>query len=77
MAETETELKDESFEAKPAKKWDVDDKDLAMIGIVVLCCVGGLILWAVAQPAAAIGALFTGGVTALGSLASGRKNNAK
>jgi hypothetical protein len=58
-------------EQKP--RWDYDDKDLAMVGIVILCVVGGIVLASVGQAGAAIGALFTGGVTALGSLASGRK----
>ncbi len=49
-------------------KFDIDDKDIAMIGIVIL---GGLALFVIPEPTAII----TGAITALGALASGRKGS--
>ena len=48
------------------KKWDADDKDLAMIGITALAIVGA-ILTADATP------VIMGAIAALGALATGRK----
>ncbi len=48
-------------------KWDLDDKDVAMIGIVILGITGAII---VATDATAI---ITAGIASLGALASGRK----
>ncbi len=50
------------------KYLDVDDKDIAMVGIVIL---GGLALFVIPEPTAII----TGAITALGALASGRKSS--
>ena len=46
-----------------------DDKDVAMVGIVILGIIGALLI---DSPTAVI----TGAITALGALASGRKNGA-
>jgi len=48
-------------------KWNLDDKDLAMAGIVILGISGALIT---ASDATAI---ITAGIAALGALATGRK----
>ena len=50
------------------KYLDVDDKDIAMVGIVIL---GGLALFVIPEPTAII----TGAITALGALASSRKSS--
>lgn len=73
MDEKEMTLLAEPIKETGSGKWDLDDKDVAMVGIVILCIVGGGILAFATAPAAAIGSIFTGGVVALGSLASGRK----
>lgn len=59
---------------KEKHKFNYDDKDLAMVGIVILCVFGGIACIVLSAPATVMVSLFTGGVTALGSLASGRKN---
>ena len=69
----EVELLAEPINGTGSGKWDLDDKDVAMVGIVILCIVGGGILAFVSSSATAISSIFTGGVVALGSLASGRK----
>lgn len=43
-------------------KWNLDDKDVAMVGIVVLCIVGWIVLAVANETGASIGALFTGGI---------------
>lgn len=47
-------------------KWDPDDKDVAMIGIVILGIVGAVLVLD-STP------VITGAITALAALASGRK----
>ena len=49
------------------KKFDLDDKDVAMIGIVILGIAGAIITQSDAT------AIVTAGIAALGSLATGRK----
>lgn len=57
-----TELK----EYKPKPAWDVDDKDLAMIGVVILAAIGAFFIDDPAE-------LILGAIATLGSLAVGRK----
>lgn len=47
-------------------RWNIDDKDVAMVGIVILGIAGAII---VASDATAI---ITAGIASLGALASGR-----
>ncbi len=54
---------------------DYDDKDLAMVGIVCLCVVGGVVLSFLNASAIVVGAIFTAGITTLGALATGRKKD--
>ena len=53
---------------------NMDDKDLAMIGVMILCIVGGAYLLAAGAATIAIGAIFASGITGLTALATGRKN---
>ena len=50
-----------------------DDTDLAIVGIVLLGLIGAGILAFVKQPGAAIGTVLATAITAVGSLAGGRK----
>jgi hypothetical protein len=50
-----------------------DDTDLAIVGIVLLLLIGAGILAFVKQPGAAIGTVLATAITAVGSLAGGRK----
>ena len=47
-------------------KFEIDDKDIAMIGIVILA---GVAIFFIPEPTTVI----TGAITALGALATGRK----
>jgi len=85
MEETETttvgthivEVSEEIADGQDIRpRFDLDDKDLAMAGIVILAIGGGILLAIFVEgSAAAVGGLFTGGITALGSLATGRKKS--
>jgi hypothetical protein len=50
-----------------------DDTDLSIVGIVLLGLIGAGILAFVKQPGAAIGTVLATSITAVGSLANGRK----
>mgnify|MGYP006298665111 CR=1 FL=1 len=65
----------EELKVSKQPKFDLDDKDLAMAGIVILAICGGIILAWVGHDGAAIGSVITGAITALGSLATGRKKS--
>lgn len=68
-----------NYEAsKPRKKWDMDDKDLAMIVIGALVLTGTVIMGILmlvtkTDGFSALAAMVSTGITALAALATGRK----